>query len=216
MNTVHPDDKIKVEHLTTPIPEIPKGRRDQMRERVLEAAEAVISTKGLAGLKARDIAARAGCALGAIYTVFEDLDELILGVNQRTLARLEAALAAPEGADGEAELQRLARAYLGYARDQEPRWRALFEHRLPPEKPLPDWYARDRDRLFALAEAPLASLLPNEEPAARKLRARTLFSAVHGVVLLGLEEKLAPTSSGTLEAQLREFVATVVRGLREN
>jgi len=64
--------------LTKPIPENPKGRRDQMRERVLEAAEAVISTKGLAGLKARDISARAGCALGAIYTVFEDLDELIL------------------------------------------------------------------------------------------------------------------------------------------
>ncbi len=216
MNTVHPDDKIKVERLTAPIPEIPRGRRDQMRERVLEAAEAVISTQGLAGLKARDIAARAGCALGAIYTVFEDLDELILGVNQRTLARLEAALAAPNGADGEAELQRLARAYLGYARDQEPRWRALFEHRLPPEKPLPDWYARDRDRLFALAEAPLVSLLPNEKPAARKLRARTLFSAVHGVVLLGLGEKLAPTSSGTLEAQLREFIATMARGLREN
>ncbi len=202
--------------MTKPIPENPKGRRAQMRERVLEAAEAVISTKGLAGLKARDIAARAGCALGAIYTVFEDLDELILGVNQRTLARLEAALATPEEADGEAELQRLARAYLGYARDEEPRWRALFEHRLPPEKPLPDWYARDRDRLFALAEAPLASLLPNEEPAARKLRARTLFSAVHGVVLLGLEEKLAPTSSRTLEAQLREFVAMMARGLREN
>ncbi len=216
MNTVHPDDKIKVERLTAPIPEIPRGRRDQMRERVLEAAEAVISTQGLAGLKARDIAARAGCALGAIYTVFEDLDELILGVNQRTLARLEAALAAPNGADGEAELQRLGRAYLGYARDQEPRWRALFEHRLPPEKPLPDWYARDRDRLFALAEAPLVSLLPNEKPAARKLRARTLFSAVHGVVLLGLGEKLAPTSSGTLEAQLREFIATMARGLREN
>jgi AcrR family transcriptional regulator len=202
--------------LAKPITENSKGRRDQMRERVLEAAEAVISTKGLAGLKARDIAARAGCALGAIYTVFEDLDELILGVNQRSLARLEAALARTEGADGEAELQRLAQAYLGYARDEEPRWRALFEHRLPPEKPLPDWYARDRDRLFALAEAPLASLLPNEVPAARKLRARTLFSAVHGVVVLGLEEKLAPTSLRTLEAQLREFVATMACGLREN
>jgi AcrR family transcriptional regulator len=202
--------------VAVPILENPKGRRDQMRERVLQAAEAVISTKGLAGLKARDIAARANCAVGAIYTVFEDLDELILGVNQRTLARLEAALATPKEADGEVELQRLARAYLGYARDEEPRWRALFEHRLPPEKPLPDWYARARDRLFALAEAPLASLLPNEEPAARKLRARTLFSAVHGVVLLGLEEKLAPTSLGTLEAQLREFIATMARGLREN
>jgi AcrR family transcriptional regulator len=202
--------------LAKPITENSKGRRDQMRERVLEAAEAVISTKGLAGLKARDIAARAGCALGAIYTVFEDLNELILGVNQRSLARLEAALSTPKEADGEAELQRLAQAYLSYAQDEEPRWRALFEHRLPPEKPLPDWYARDRDRLFALAEAPLASLLPNEEPAARKLRARTLFSAVHGVVVLGLEEKLAPTSLRTLEAQLREFVATMARGLREN
>lgn len=198
------------------IPENPVSRRDQLRERVLSAAEDAIATKGLAGLKARDIAARAGCALGAIYTVFEDLDELILGVNQRTLARLEAALATSEGEDGEAELQRLAHAYLGYARDEEPRWRALFEHRLPPEKPLPDWYARDRDRLFGLAEAPLAALSPNEEPTARKLRARTLFSAVHGVVLLGLEEKLAPTSSRTLEAQLREFVATMARGLREN
>jgi AcrR family transcriptional regulator len=187
-----------------------------MRERVLDAAEAVISTRGLAGLKARDIAARAGCALGAIYTVFEDLDELILGVNQRTLARLEAALAAPQGEDGEAELQRLAQGYLSYARNEEPRWRALFEHRLPPEKPLPDWYARERDRLFALAEAPLAILLPTEAPAARRLRARTLFSAVHGVVLLGLEEKLAPTSLPTLEAQLGEFVATMARGLREN
>ncbi|MGA8171666.1 MAG: TetR/AcrR family transcriptional regulator [Methylocystis sp.] len=191
----------------------PKSRRDQTRERVLTAAAAVISTKGLAGLKARDIAARAGCALGAIYTVFEDLDEVILAVNQRTLARIEAALAAGERAEGEAELQRLAHAYLAYARGEEPRWRALFEHRLPPEKPLPDWFEQDRDRLFGLAEAPLERLLPDEEPAARKLRARTLFSAVHGVVLLGLEEKLAPTSVRMLESQLTDFVATMARGL---
>lgn len=202
--------------MTKSILENPKSRREQMRERVLDAAEAVISTKGLAGLKARDIAARAGCALGAIYTVFDDLDELILSVGQRTLAQLEAVLATSKRQVGEAELRRLALAYLDYARKEEPRWRALFEHRLPPEKPLPDWYAQDRDRLFGLAEAPLASVLPNEDPAARKLRARTLFSAVHGVVLLGLEEKLAPTSLQTLEAQLTEFIATVARGLAKN
>ena len=204
------------ERLSAPIPENPKGRRDQMRERVLDAAEAVISTKGLAGLKARDIAARAGCALGAIYTVFEDLDELILRVGQRTLAPLEAELTPPAREAGEAELQRLARAYLRYARKEEPRWRALFEFRLPPGKPLPAWFEQDRDRLFGLAEAPLGVLLRGEAPAERKLRARTLFSAVHGVVLLGLEEKLAPTSLPTLEAQLTEFIATMARGLLKN
>ncbi len=191
-----------------------KRGRGQLRERVLSAAEEVIATNGLAGLKARDIAERAGCALGAIYTVFADLDELILTVGQRTLAQLETALAPSADARGEAELSRLARAYLAYARKEQPRWRALFEHRLPPGKPLPDWFERDRDRLFALAEAPLADLLPDEKPRARELRARTLFSAVHGVVLLGLEEKLAPTSTSMLEAQLMEFIETVARGLR--
>lgn len=197
--------------MTAPGQETPKSRKGQLRERIIDAAEAAIAAQGLAGLKARDIASRARCALGAIYTVFEDLDELILCVGARTLAQLEASMPAQQS-DG-CDLQRLAHAYLAYARKEEPRWRALFEHRLPPEKPLPPWYAQDRDRLFSLLEAPLARLAPSEDPAALKRRARTLFSAVHGVVLLGLEEKLAPTPAATLEAQLTEFVATVTAGL---
>ncbi len=189
------------------------NRRDLLRERVLNAAEAAIAVKGLSGLKARDIAAEAGCALGAIYTVFEDLDELILRVGARTMAQLEAALAAPFEVGGEDELHRLAFAYLDYARNNEPRWRALFDHRLPAGKSLPDWYAQDRDRLFGLLEAPLAKLVPKEEPALRRLRARTLFSAVHGVAVLGLEEKFAPTPESTLEAQLADFVDIVSHGL---
>ena len=98
-----------------------RTKRDQLRERVLDVAEATIAQRGLRGLKARDIATQAGCALGAIYTAFEDLDELILCVNARTLARLERALASVQGGDG--ELLALAQAYLAYARDEEPRWR---------------------------------------------------------------------------------------------
>lgn len=186
-------------------------RRDRLRGRVLDAAEAAICERGLAGLKARELAQAAGCALGAIYTVFEDLDELILRVNARTLARLEAALAAPRH-DGN-ELKRLALVYLSFARNEEPRWRALFEHRLPPQKPLPQWYAKERDRLFDLLEAPLARLLPKEPPEKLRLRARTLFSAVHGIVLLGLDEKLAETASRTLDAELSAFIDTIDAGL---
>jgi hypothetical protein len=47
----------------------------------------------------------------------------------------------------------------------------------------------------------------------RRQRARTLFSAVHGVVLLGLEEKLAPTPASTLESQLSDFIDIVSRGM---
>ncbi len=199
--------------MTEPLQETGPSRKEQLRDRIIDAAEEIIAARGLAALKAREAAARAGCSLGAIYTAFEDLDELILCIGARTLAQLEAALPAPQA--GGCDLQRMALAYLAYARKEEPRWRALFEHRLPPEKPLPAWYAQERDRLFGLLETPLARLAPRERPEVLTQRARTLFSAVHGVVVLGLEEKLTPTPAQALEAQLTEFVATFRAGLMQ-
>jgi AcrR family transcriptional regulator len=188
------------------------GRRDELRERLLAVAERTISARGLSGLKAREIAAKAGCAVGAIYNAFDDLDELIMRVNSRTLALLEAALAAVPETDEAQELLRLARAYLAFARTQEPRWRALFEHRLPAGREVPSWYVEDRNRVFSLLEEPLTRLLPGKDPGARSLLARTLFSAVHGIVSLGLEGKLG--SAETLDAQLEDFVGAVAAGLR--
>lgn len=74
-------------------------QRDDLKKRLVDAAEARIAAGGLSGLKARDVTADAGCALGALYNVVEDLDRLILLVNSRTLARLGAALkaAVPRG-----------------------------------------------------------------------------------------------------------------------
>jgi AcrR family transcriptional regulator len=193
------------------------ARRELHRARVLDAAEAIIAEKGLPGLKARELADKAGCALGAIYIAFEDLDELVLRVNARTLALLEASLAPPpEPLKKKKELRRLALGYLRFARANAPRWKALFDHRLPPEKPLPQRYFAERERLFQLLEAPLARLLPQEDPEQRRLKAGTLFSAVHGITSLGLEEKLAPTPEATLEAQLSDFIEILLRGLSDD
>jgi AcrR family transcriptional regulator len=196
--------------LSKPTESADTPRRDQLRERILDAAEDAIAEKGLSGLKAREVAQAAGCALGAIYTVFADLDEVILRVGGRTLAHLERELTAP--GDGDA-LERLALAYLAFARREEPAWRALFGHRLRPGTPLPDWFATERDRLFTLLEAPLSRLLPDCAAEEIRRRARTLFSAVHGIVALGLEEKLGESAGASLETELREFVATFSRGL---
>jgi AcrR family transcriptional regulator len=191
-------------------------RRAKLRERLLDAAAKAVATRGLAGLRARDLAAEAGCALGAIYTAFDDLDELILRVNLGTLERLGAALdaalaqAAPQDA-----LLALARAYLAFARREEPSWRALFEHRLPAGAPLPEWYAQARNDLFGRLEAPLAAILPGSDPAARAGLARTLFSAVHGVVALGLEEKLEAMPAERLDSRLEALVRLIAAGLAQ-
>lgn len=202
------------ESLTETPPKKRSQKRDKLRERLIDAAEKAISGGGLGGLKARDLARNAGCALGAIYTAFEDMDELVLGANERTLARLETALAHPQREEPAEELVELARAYLGFARAHEPSWRALFEHRLPPPRDVPAWYARARNRLFGHLEAPLTRLLPDLQAEARAALARTLFSAVHGIVTLGMEEKVAPTSADALDAQLESFVRLAAAGLQ--
>ena len=69
-------------------------RREALRGALIDAAERHIATEGLAALRARDLAADVGCALGAIYLVFPDLGALASAVRERTLARLEAGAAA--------------------------------------------------------------------------------------------------------------------------
>lgn len=189
-------------------------RRAQLRDRLLDIAQDAIAQRGLSGLKARDLAAAAGCALGAIYTAFDDLDELILRVNLRTLERLEAELigALAEGEASQA-LAHLARSYLAFARREELSWRALFEHRLASGGPVPEWYEQARNRLFGLLDAPLALLLPGQDARARANMGQTLFSAVHGVVTLGLEEKIAETPPAVLDAQIDLLVRLLAAGM---
>jgi AcrR family transcriptional regulator len=192
-------------------------RRRNLKESLINAAEREISAHGLRGVRARALADRIGCAVGAIYNVVADLDELVMLVNSRTLAALEAELLAADRSGEEAveRLRRMALAYLDFATAQRPRWRAVFDHRLPPGKAAPDWYLDDQMRLFGYVEGPLGELLPGLSTARRALVARSLFSAVHGLVTLGLEEKLQALAPGALREQVTLIVSALGRGLRE-
>jgi AcrR family transcriptional regulator len=198
-------------------------RRQNLKDSLIALAEHIIDRQGLSAVRARDLAAQAGCAVGAIYNVFADLDDLILAVNQRTLTEIEAELARSAGLVGQGDIEdvpqaidhlvRLALAYLHFAAARTQRWRALFEHRMPEGKPLPDWYAARRQGLFAFVEQPLRVLRPDLTPKQTALLARSLFSAVHGIVILGLEEKIGDISVPELEEQLATVVTALGRGL---
>ena len=199
-----------------------RDRHAALRERLIDAAERTIAANGLAGLRARDLAGEAGCAVGTIYNVFEHLDELILCVGLRTLAMLDTALGAvrlarPYGSAEEAaiDLVRLALAYLEFAASHTVRWRALFEHRMSEARPLPQWFVDQQHALFAQVERPLVTLLPDLDADARRILARTLFSAVHGIVALGLEEKLVSLPLPDLRSQLAATVRAIATGRAE-
>ncbi|WP_204316063.1 hypothetical protein, partial [Serratia marcescens] len=62
-------------------------------------------------------------------------------------------------------------------------------------------------------EEPLATLLPHLDGQVRQSLARTLFSAVHGIVSIGLEEKLGSTPDEIIARGLKVMVGAWVAGL---
>lgn len=193
-------------------------RRERQREQLIDAAERAIAEKGLPGLKARELAQEIGCSLGAIYNLVADMDELVLRVGSRTLARLDAALsAAPQPASSQQEatdaLVAVALAYSTFARSNLKLWRVLFEHRMAEGAEMPDWAVSEQMTMFRHILRPLGMLVPYHSEEDRNLLGRTLFSAVHGVVALGLEEKLIAVPRQELDRQIEGLVRLACRGL---
>ena len=191
-----------------------EARHQLLQARLVALAEAAIESGGLASLRARTLADAAGCSVGAIYGVFPDLDALILAVGGRTLTAMEAAMRqAGHGRNPADHLVRLALAYLDYAATHRARWRALFEHRMAGGQSVPAWYAAQQSASFMHIEAPLGALQPDLPAGERTLLARSVFAAVHGMVDLGLDEKVASMPLQVLRAQVRTIVLAVSEGL---
>ena len=197
-------------------------RRATLKAALVAAAERAIMREGLAGLRARALAQEVGCAVGAIYNVVKDLDDLVLLVNAKTLAALKSAIGAGDapaeakfiGLDAAiARLVQMALAYLDFAATHMPLWRALFDHSMPQGQPVPDWYRQEQQRLFDEVESLLVELQARETRVRRALLARSLFSAVHGLVTIGLESKLQPIPLPVLREQIRFVVTAIGRGM---
>ena len=180
---------------------------------MLAAAERLIETSGLAHLRARDLASQAGCSVGAIYNVYLDLDELILGVNANTLRAIDREMTAIQSDGPLQQLTALADAYLTYAVRNRLRWEALFSHRMPAEAAVPQWFQDIQKAAFSHIEGPLAQLRPDLPDAARALLGRSIFAAIHGMVALGLDKRVAPIDLAVLHAHLRLVVSAIVHGL---
>jgi AcrR family transcriptional regulator len=193
-------------------------RRAKFRQDLILAAERSIAAGGLAGLKTRELAREIGVANGAVYNLVEDVDELILRVGSRTLGRLDAALTAAESggpASPRETLARIAVAYCDFAAENLELWRALFEHRMAPGKPVPEWAISEQMDLFRHIYRPLAELFPERTPAELGVTARSLFSATHGMVLLGLEQKLIAVPVEALRKEIGAIVRAMIDGLKE-
>lgn len=183
--------------------------RDQIQHMAIQAAIAILNRDGLAGLSTRKVAADIGYTVGTLYLVFRNLDDLILHVNAAALDELhgELATALAMQADAESRLLAMSRAYLRFAQVNYARWSLLYTHRLPADESLPAWFITKVRGLFALAAKPLHLVNPRLPEAVYQQATHVLWSSVHGVCELGLNDKLS--LGGEIHAE--ELIDAVIR-----
>jgi len=189
------------------------AKKSKRRVLMLDTARRIISDKGLIFLKVRDVADAADCSIGSVYNEFGDFDGLILTINEETIQRLTEKLRAVTNADSRAQLHGLAAGYLEFATHNANLLRSLFEHRMEQDRPFPQGILDMVMETFALMYPPLFRVMPERSPAEIALIARTLFSAVHGIISLGLEERMVAVPPEKLRQQLALFLDAQLAGL---
>jgi AcrR family transcriptional regulator len=198
-----------------------QDRRQKLRMDLIDAAERRIAADGLAALTARGLAQEVGCALGAIYNVFPDLDTLVISVNSRTLTKIDRTMVqsvpAPSGKleDLREFMVGLALAYANFARQNTNLWLCLFEAGMQYSKPQPEWHLDEHLRLFERIVDGLRPIAPQASDDRIWLLARALFSAVHGIVQLGIQERFVAVPESELDEQITIVVRSVIRGIRK-
>ena len=193
-------------------------RRHQLRLQLIEAAETTVARDGLKALSARELSREVGCSLGAIYNVFADIDELVIAVNSRTLAELDRTIAqfvpsAQRDMDPQHCLTGLAQAYCRFAIAHTNRWTALFEHGERINHNIPDWHLDEHVQLISHIVKSLERMYPDRKPGEQWQLAGLLFSAVHGVVSLGLQGFFFAVPADQLERQVTLLVRAALAGL---
>jgi len=155
----------------------------------------MIVAKGHDSIRARELAKEAGCAVGAIYNIYADLSELVMEVNGRTFRRLGAHVAKSiEDSGQEQPLDQMVvmgHAYLDFASHNTNTWRTVFALELNSDTMVPEWYLDEMRKLFGMIAGPLSILHPENDHGVNMLITRALFSSVHGIVMLGLEERIS-------------------------
>jgi AcrR family transcriptional regulator len=177
--------------------------RDELKDLALRAAADIVGESGAAALSMREVARRIGYTVGALYIVFENLDDLIVHLNERTVVELRAALERIRGRANQPaqNLRLLVAAYLGFALLNTSRWRLVFEHRLPEGQRAPPTYAGHTAAIFALIAQRLRESGAGEGESTDEL-ATALWGGVHGICMLAVTGKLQVATQASVQRLL--------------
>ena len=188
--------------------------REEIREMALSAAEEIITTQGYQMLSARKVAGAIGYTVGTLYLVFENLDDLLLQVNGRTLDRLHQQIMRDQerSTGAEERLLQLGHSYIQFADSEPDAWKTIFEHRLSDDHEAPDWYREKVARMFALVEERLSQLPVERNPQQIAEAARAIWGGVHGICILAINQTLGVAGVESVQSITQLLMSNFLKG----
>jgi len=178
-----------------------------------------MNAKGLDGIHARTLAARAGISVGSIYNLFNDLDELIRIVNAQTYDELHIEVSDALEASRQAgdtprdQMLALAERYLEYVETHQTRWLAVIAFNSSRSEPPPQWYFDKGLALFQVIEDALEAFPGASETQTRQTYARALWASVHGIITIAVSDGFLMQPIETVREQIQIIVNAVVATL---
>jgi AcrR family transcriptional regulator len=192
--------------------------REELREMAITAAEQIVVEQGYEGLSARKVATAIGYTVGTLYLVFENLDDLILHINARTLDRLHAHMIESQAQCGDASdcLLQLGQVYIRFADEDPHRWAMVFEHRFSEDQVVPAWFQEKIARMFALVEEGLEPLAEQHTRNEVTQASRALWGGVHGICILALAGNLGVAGVDSVQDLTKTLITNYLKGFTNN
>jgi AcrR family transcriptional regulator len=186
---------------------------EAFRHRLCVAAEGLFAERGIEAVTMRELAQALGVSPMTPYRYFKDKDAILAAVRAAAFARfagaLEAAMAEPT--DPLRRSRQAGEAYVAFALAEPQAYRLMFDLSQPTEGDYPQLQAaivRARRTMTVHVEAMIAAGLLDGDA---ELIGHMFWSVLHGVLMLQLTNKLAPSID---PAKLRALVySTLVKGL---
>ena len=189
--------------------------RAELRELILTEGHAQMAASGFATFSARAVAKAVGYTVGTIYNVFGTHDELVLAINARTVEQWTAELRARLEKVHDDRIGELVRGYFDFALTNRHAWAAIYDHRLPDNADIPDWYVAIVAELTGTMRCEVQRVLPAASRDQVAAFSRSLLASVHGHCVFALNGTFAQLGEAApLEAALarvREAISSAER-----
>ncbi|UJQ94516.1 TetR/AcrR family transcriptional regulator [Mariluticola halotolerans] len=205
---------------------------DEVREKLVQVTLELMDAGGLDLVKARTVADRSGVSVGTVYNlygnvdglvraacsrIFTDLNALALGETARIGREMAAAIQAGELADTQKARMRylllgLSEVYIAFVAANASRWNGLltFNRRHPVSAAAEDYQAQQNALIGIIGQCLAGAPFTDAE---RAVAARTLWSAVHGIVTMNYVGQADPRARAQTWAQIEMLVGYFVEGI---